>query len=286
MRADVNISLRRPGDEPGPKVEIKNLNSFRAVQRALEFEIERQAGAIAAGRPIHQETRGWSEREDATVPQRTKEYAHDYRYFPEPDLPPLALTEWKVESLRAALPELPLARSERLVTGYGLTPYQAHVLTLERSGADYYERAVKADAKASPAGIANWVTGDVARLVNERGESFETISVPAEQVAELVHMVESGKITGTAAKQVLETMFDEGGAPAEIVDRLDLRQLGDESALVSLADEVLAENPKLVETYRSGKQNAIQALVGRAMAKSKGKANPSRIRQIMETRLQ
>jgi aspartyl-tRNA(Asn)/glutamyl-tRNA(Gln) amidotransferase subunit B len=285
MRADVNISLRRPEGEPGPKVEIKNLNSFRAVQRALEYEIERQSGLLAAGGTIIQETRGWSERDDATVSQRTKEYAHDYRYFPEPDLPPLVLSESTVESIRATLPELPLARSERLVTTLGLTPYQARVLTLERSGADYFEQAVSSAAGASPAGIANWITGDVSRLVNERGETFASLPVPPGAVARLVAMVEGNEITGTAGKQVLEAMFAGSTDPDQIVERLDLRQVGDESALADLADEVLAENPKLVETYRGGKQNAIQALVGRAMAKSKGKANPGRVREIMEERL-
>lgn len=285
MRADVNISLRRPGEALGPKVEIKNLNSFRAVQRALEYEIDRQARLVSAGEPIVQETRGWSERDDATVPQRTKEYAHDYRYFSEPDLPPLVLSKSKIESVRAALPELPLARSERLITALSLTPYQARVLTLERSGADYFERAVKAGTGASPAGIANWVTGDVSRLVNERGETFETVTVPAEEVARLVAMVETNEITGAAGKQVLEIMFAGGEGPDHIVERLDLRQMGDESALVDLAEEVLAENPDLVETYQGGKQNAIQALVGRAMAKSKGRANPGRVREIMESRL-
>jgi aspartyl-tRNA(Asn)/glutamyl-tRNA(Gln) amidotransferase subunit B len=284
MRADVNISLRRPGGEPGPKVEIKNLNSFRAVQRALEYEIERQARLLSAGETIHQETRGWSERGEQTVPQRTKEYAHDYRYFPEPDLPPLVLSESHIESLRAGLPELPRARAERFATAFGLTPYQARVLTLERSTADYFETAVAA-GHATPAGLANWISGDAARLLNERGETFQTIAVAPEDIARLVGMVEAGEITGAAGKQVLEAMFSSGQGPEGIVNRLDLRQVGDESALEGLAVEILAENPKLVETYRSGKHNAIQALVGRAMAKSKGKANPQRIREILESRL-
>ncbi len=285
MRADVNISLRQPGGELGPKVEIKNLNSFRAVQRALEYEIDRQNRVLAEGGTIYQETRGWDERGERTVPQRTKEYAHDYRYFPEPDLPPLTISESQVESFRASLPELPLARSIRFVQAYGLTPYQAHVLTLERATADYFERAV-AVAVASPAGLANWITGDLARLTHESGAGLQSIPVAAEHVARLVGMVEQSEITGSAGKQVLEAMFTTGERPEAVVDRLDLRQMGDASTLEVLATEVLAENPKLVETYRSGKHNAIQAMVGKAMAKSKGKANPQKVREILEVKLQ
>jgi aspartyl-tRNA(Asn)/glutamyl-tRNA(Gln) amidotransferase subunit B len=285
MRADVNISLRRPGGELGPKVEIKNLNSFRAVQRALEFEIMRQADELEAGKPIEQETRGWSEREDRTVPQRTKEYAHDYRYFPEPDLPPLVVSGRRVESLRAQLPELPLARADRLVESYGLTPYQAQVLTLERPMADYYERSSAGGTGVSPVGVANWITGDFAHLINDRGVDISAVHVRPGDVGALVGMVERREITGAAGKQVLEEMFRTGESPADIVDRLDLRQVGDEAALESLADKVLTENPALVQTYKSGKLNAIQAMVGRAMAESKGKANPQRMREILEAKL-
>lgn len=285
MRADVNISLRRSGGEPGPKVEIKNLNSFRAVQRSLEHEIDRQRALVDSGGTIHQETRGWNEREEWTVPQRTKEYAHDYRYFPEPDLPPLVISASHIDSLRASLPELPLARSQRFTREYGMSTYQAHVLTLERSTADYFERALSAGTGASPAGVANWVTGDLARLANERGSVPGDTLVSPDDLALLVGMVECGEITGAAGKQVLEEMARSGEKPADVVDRLDLRQLADDSSLETLAHEVLAENPSLVDTYRSGKLNAIQALVGKAMAKSKGKANPQRMREILETRL-
>jgi aspartyl-tRNA(Asn)/glutamyl-tRNA(Gln) amidotransferase subunit B len=285
MRADINVSLRLPGGEPGTKVEIKNLNSFRAVQRALEYEIERQSGLLRSGQRVEQETRGWSETVEITVGQRSKEYAHDYRYFPEPDLPPLRIADHELDRLRRSIPELPLARLERFRSQLDLTPLHAEVLSRDRNLADFFEGAVTAAAAASARSIANWMTGDVLRLLGERDETVDTGRVTPPQIAELVDLVERGEISTPAAKQTLEHMFDSGEAAASIVDRLGLRQVTDVDAVESLVLEVIAANPTLVDTYRAGKTNVIKRLMGEAMKASRGTANPETVMRVLEERL-
>ncbi|HZU14130.1 MAG TPA: Asp-tRNA(Asn)/Glu-tRNA(Gln) amidotransferase subunit GatB [Chloroflexota bacterium] len=285
MRVDVNISLTGPNGERNPKVEVKNLNSLRALERSLAYEIERQGRLLAGGETVEQETRGWSEKEEKTVPQRTKEYAHDYRYFPEPDLPPLVIRQADLDRLTGTMPEMPMTRSGRFVSQYGLTPFHAQVLTRERPLADYFERAAAADRSVPPRIYANWITGDLMRLLGEEQRAAEEIPIPPENLAELLSLIETGEISGSAGKQVLDEMFTSGQAAHAIVERRQLRQVADSAALDTLTDEVLAANPGMVDQYRKGKTNVIQALVGQAMKSSQGRANPQVVRDLLERKL-
>jgi aspartyl-tRNA(Asn)/glutamyl-tRNA(Gln) amidotransferase subunit B len=285
MRADVNVSLRPAGGPEGTKVEIKNLNSFRAVERALEYEIARQRKVLEADETLVQETRGWSERSETTVAQRSKEYAHDYRYFPEPDLPPLHLEKSMVEALRSELPELPDPRMQRFVREYQLSPSTAAVLTDERDMADYFEATLRAASTVRPITAANWITGDVLGFVNERGGRIKEASVSPDRLAGLLKLIAEGVVGGPAAKQTLEAMFETSEDALAIVDRLGLRQIVDTDDLARLVDAALAANPKVVEDYRRGKTKALQALVGKVMAASHGAANAQVVSEMLEKRL-
>lgn len=285
MRADVNVSLRKENDRPGTKVEIKNLNSFRAVERALQYEIDRQAAALGSGIQVIQETRGWSESQDVTISQRTKEYAQDYRYFPEPDLPPVAVSREWVRLVSERIPELPADRRVRFESQYGLPSRLSAVLTGDRDLAQFYERAIAdvpgIDAKA----LANWVTGDYLRLLNDSGASVAESPVDPGDLGRLVQLVSSGSVSGPAGKHVLETMFETGEAPDAIVEREDLVQIADDVALEELVDAVLAQNEAMTAAYRSGKTNVVQALVGQIMKATRGRANPRRVREILDRKL-
>jgi aspartyl-tRNA(Asn)/glutamyl-tRNA(Gln) amidotransferase subunit B len=284
MRADVNVSLRAPDGSFGTKVEIKNLNSFRAVQRALAYEIARQSEVLAAGGTIEQETRGWSEARGVTLGQRSKEYAHDYRYFPEPDLPYLTFTEDVVEAARAALPELPIDRTSRLTDRYGITREVALVLTAERALADYYEAAAAASPARGPE-IANLVVGDLLRLLNEsRGEIGDAPIGPSE-VARIADLVGEGTISATAARQVMDEMFATGESADSVVDRLDLRQMSGEDELSDSVSAVIAENPAVVADYRKGKAAALNVLLGKTMKATGGRANPAVVRGLLHAAL-
>lgn len=285
MRADVNVSLQAPDGTFGTKVEIKNLNSFRSVQRALEYEIDRQRSILGAGGTLTQETRGWSEARQATLSQRSKEHAHDYRYFPEPDLPPLRIPAPVVEAIRASLPELPAARSQRFVAQFDLTPPISRVLTNEKAMADFFEESVAATGSDAASALANWITGDVSRLLNERGKDLKQSRLDPAALAKVVTMVRSNLISGSAAKQVLEEMYLTGEAPEMIVERLNLAQIVDLTALERLVDEVLAGNDSLIDTYHKGKVNALQALMGKVMKASNGKANPPAVRDLLGRKL-
>lgn len=270
MRADVNVSVRKYDGTFGTKVEIKNLNSFRAVQRALEFEIERQRDLLAAGREIEQETRGWSESEEKTVSQRIKEYAHDYRYFPEPDLPPLVLSRSWVNSRRQALPEMPAARRERLERQYSLVPAAASVLAEDRGRADFFEEAVRAAVSSTPRPIATWLLGDVLRLVNESGAALDQSRLTPSNLACLVDLVESKTIGGSAAKEVLEAIFRTGENAEQAARRLNLLTIDDLAVVERIVDGAIAANPRAVADYKRGKTKAIQALVGGVTKASRG----------------
>lgn len=285
MRADVNVSVRAQDGTAGTKVEIKNLNSFRAVERALDFEIARQRAVLADGELVIQETRGWSEAGEATVPQRTKEQAQDYRYFPEPDLPPLVFPPAYVEEIETRMPEMPHQRRERLIHEYQLAAATAALLTDDPSLATFFETAVRAAPAASARTIGHWLTGDVMRLRAESGTSIEASALTPFALARLVEMVEAGVISAIAAKDVLPVLYREGGDPDEIAERLDLLQLSDESALAGLVDTVLADNARLVDLYRAGKTSVLQALVGGVRQASGGKADPVRTAQLVAERL-
>jgi len=263
MRAEPNISIRRKGsDELGVKTELKNINSFRALHRAILYEVQRQTEVLESGGTVVQETRGWSDAEQRTFSQRSKEFAEDYRYFPEPDLPPLELDPAWIEELRRALPELPSARNTRLVSKHGLTAADASLISADRELADLFEGAVSAGAPARQ--TANWIVGEVA----------PTGKLPsAENLAELVRYVDDGAITRDQGREVLVESVETGRRPSEIVTEHGFVQLSDEAALQAIAEAVVAANPKAVEDYRAGKKQALQALMA-DLRKRAPQANP------------
>jgi aspartyl-tRNA(Asn)/glutamyl-tRNA(Gln) amidotransferase subunit B len=271
LRVEPNISVRRRGtEELGVKTELKNLNSFRALHLAIQHEVERQVRAIEAGGEVVQETRGWSEAERRTFSQRTKEFAEDYRYFPEPDIPPLELDPAWIQRLRAELPELPAARRARLVDQYGLSAQDATDLAAERETADYFEAVVEAGAEAKPA--ANWV-------VQERPV------IPASRLATLVKLVVAGRINRDQARLVLQEATQADRDPEEIVRERGLEQLSDESDLAAAVDRVIAENPQAVADFHAGNQRAIGALLGAVKAATGGRANMALVSSLLRDRL-
>lgn len=284
MRCDVNISIRHKGDEKfGTKVELKNLNSFRAVHRAITYEIKRQIIMLEAGEEIEQETRGWNDDAGESYLMRGKENANDYRYFPEPDLMPVVLSDENIEEIRQSLPELPEQKRERYVKDYALTDYDAHVLTLDRGLAEYFEHAA-AHSKA-PKLVANWINGDFMRLLGEQKIELAECKVKPESLAAMVDMIQSGAINGKIAKTVFEEMFRTGREAADIVREKGLVQVSDESAITGFVDQVIAANPAQVQQYREGKSAVIQYLVGQVMKASRGKANPQMVLKMLMEKL-
>lgn len=286
MRCEPNVSVRPKGsDVRGTKVEVKNLNSFRAVKLAIDYEIQRQIAVLEAGGRVQQVTSGWDDARGVTVLQRSKEAAHDYRYFPEPDLPPLELSDEWIERVRAELPELPDARRARFEREYGLSPYDARVLTTDRAVADYFEAAVGAAAGVDPKAISNWVTGELFRLMNAHGVDIAQVKVRPGQVAELVELIDRGAITTTIAKNVFAEMFETGASPEEIVERKGLTQISEAGSLEPVVDQVIAENPQAVADYRAGKTQVLKFLVGQVMKATRGKANPNVAAAVLQERL-
>jgi aspartyl-tRNA(Asn)/glutamyl-tRNA(Gln) amidotransferase subunit B len=284
LRCDANVSVRPVGTEPlGTKAEVKNLNSFRFLQKALEYEIGRQIDVVSAGGRVVQETRLFDPAAGHTVSMRSKEEAHDYRYFPDPDLPPVSAPAERVQRIRAEMPELPDARRRRFVDAYGLPDYDAVQLTQSRALAEYFETAVAAGAPAKLA--SNWIMGELARKLKELGTDAASSSVPAGQLAELVVLVARGTISGSIAKNVLERMFATGRSAGEIVAAEGLTQIDDESQIVSLIAEVLAKNADAVEQFRGGKATTFGFLVGQVMKAAKGKASPARVNELLKKAL-
>ncbi|HEX3298561.1 MAG TPA: Asp-tRNA(Asn)/Glu-tRNA(Gln) amidotransferase subunit GatB [Actinomycetota bacterium] len=282
LRCDANISLRATGAEAfGTKVEIKNMNSVRSLERALVYEIERQTKALDAGATIVQETRHWDEDAGSTASMRSKEEAFDYRYFPEPDIPAMEPDAAWIDDIRASLPELPRARRDRYVETLGLKPDVARVLVGDRGSSALFDAAVSLGADAGPA--ANWITQDVAALRNAGGSEGE---LTAQHVADVVMLIASGTVSNAGAKQALEASFASGEPVEAAVDRLGLRQVSDTGALGALADEVLAENPDVVQKFRDGKEGVIGFLVGQLMQKAAGAANPKVAQELLRERLQ
>ncbi|MEZ4531133.1 MAG: Asp-tRNA(Asn)/Glu-tRNA(Gln) amidotransferase subunit GatB [Thermomicrobiales bacterium] len=281
FRCDANISTRTTdGLLVGEKVEIKNMNSFRAVERALAYEEERQRALLASGESIPQETRGWVDARGVTVSQRTKESAHDYRYFPEPDLPPLTIDTEFVDAIRAALPELPGARQTRFVDEYGLGDSEADLLTLERETADYFEAAVGSSSERAKQ-TSNWLLNDVFGLQRERGLSSDQFPIEATQLAQLVELVESGDLTGRGAKELLAGIQPGEDARAA-AQRLDLISVGDTDVIRAAAMEVIAANPAAVADYRGGKKAAIGRLMGETIRATGGRGRPDAVRAVLE----
>ena len=285
LRCDANISLRRPGaKEYGTKVEIKNMNSFRNVQHAIEYEIKRQARALDTGERIVQETRLWDPDKGHTVSMRSKEFAHDYRYFPEPDLPPLDVASAWIEQVRATLPELPAARRQRFVKAYALSAYDADVATQSKGLADYFEAAAK--GSANPKTVANWVLNEVLRVVPPDDEkAIAACPVKPADLAGLIALIEDGTISGRMAKDVFERMLASGESARAIVSREGLAQVADAGELGTVVDRVLAEHAKVVEDYKAGKKAALGFLVGQVMKSTSGKASPGVVNSLLMEKL-
>jgi len=285
MRCDANISLRRRGEEAlGVKSEIKNMNSFRALQRALEYEVKRQKNLIDSGEKVLQETRHWNAGKNITTSMRSKEEAHDYRYFPDPDLVPMELDSAWVESIRAGLPELPAARRDRLIKEFGLSPYDAGFMTSSTETGNYFEESVK--LLAEPKAISNWMMGELAAHLNASAKSIEESPVSPSQLTDLIKLVRGGVISGKAAKEVFEEMFASGKDPKIIVEEKGMKQISDESEIAGLIDKVLGANPGAVEEFKTGKKQAIGFLVGQVMKASRGQANPKLVNEILQKKLQ
>jgi aspartyl-tRNA(Asn)/glutamyl-tRNA(Gln) amidotransferase subunit B len=286
MRFEANISVRPVGtDQMNPRHEIKNLNSFRALARSTAYEIEDQIATVEAGGTVVQQTMGWNEVEGVTVPQRGKEHAHDYRYFPEPDLPPLEISREWVAELRTRLPELPDAKKARFIAEYDLPEYDADLLVEDRAVADYYEAAVAAGGIA-PKVIANWVTGALFGLMNESGQAIGDVQVTPEGLAELVGLVEDGTVNANTGKEVLGEMFASGRGAREIVEERGLAQISDTGALEQAVIQVLDENPDQVGKYLDGKEQIIGWMIGQVMKATRGKANPQIVRELLLTQLE
>src|SRR5271155_3617123 len=280
LRCDANVSVRlRGAKEFGTKVEVKNLNSFRYVQKAIEYEIERHVGVLESGGRISQETRLWNQDESCTVSMRSKEKAHDYRYFPEPDLLPVHVSSaWREEVLRA-LPELPEAKRTRFITAHALSPYDAGVLTATQALADYFEAVIKAGAPAKTA--ANWIQTELLRRLNDSGKEIEASPVTPAALAELLKLVESGQITGSIGKKVFPTMFESGRGAAEIVAAEGLAQINDTSAIEQAAREVIEKNPDNVAKFKGGNEGVFKFFVGQVMRATRGQANPQAVNDIL-----
>jgi aspartyl-tRNA(Asn)/glutamyl-tRNA(Gln) amidotransferase subunit B len=287
MRCEVNLSLRPAGSSAfGTKVEVKNLNSFRSVRNAIAFEIERQTRLLDSGRPVMQVTMGWDETAGVTREQRSKEEAHDYRYFPEPDLPPLRLDTAWIEAVRRDLPELPGVRRDRFVMDYALSRYDAGVLVEDRAVADYFEAVVAAAGRrASAKVIANWLTGEFFRLLKETGVAIGDSPIRPEDLADLLALTCADKINQSAAKQVLSLMWQTDRAPAAIVEELGLEQVSDHDQLAAVVGRVINDNPDAVASFRAGKETAIRFLMGQVMKASRGKANPQLVEQLLRAAL-
>ncbi len=284
LRCDANVSVRPRGAEKfGTKAEVKNLNSFRFLRMALDHEIARQVALIESGGRVTQETRLFNVDTGETAGMRSKEHAHDYRYFPEPDLVPLRVSEAWLARIRESMPELPAARRARFIENYGLREYDAQVLTLTRAMGDYFEAAAAAagDARAT----ANWVMGDLAGLLKQEGREITESPVSAGNLGALVALIAGGKISGKLAKEIFPKMFATGDAPETILEREGLQQISDEGALLKIVEEVIAANPKQVEQYRSGKTAVAGFFVGQVMKATRGQADPAAVNRMLKEKL-
>ncbi len=294
FRCDANISIRPAGStEYMPKVEIKNMNSFKAVYRALDYEAKRQREVLEKGGKLVQETRGWVETKGITVSQRSKEYAHDYRYFPEPDLPPLVFSKSWVEEIRARLPEMPDARRDRFISEYGLPRYDASLLIYSKAMADYFEECVKlmvgfsngADMHRRAKTVSNWLLGDFSRMLNATNTRIEDAKVSPKYLVEMLDLVDRGVLSGPAAKEVFEEMFLSGRRASDIVAERGLIQISDSAELERAVAKVIASNNQAVSDYQSGKEQALAFLIGQVMKATRGRANPAVAREILLQKL-
>jgi len=284
LRCDANVSVRPEGQPAlGTKAEVKNLNSFRFLEKALEHEIERQIEVVSGGGRVIQETRLWDAAAGRTVSMRSKEEAHDYRYFPDPDLPAVIVSAERVAAIRAEMPELPAARRRRFVEQYALPEYDAHQLTQSRALSDYFESAVAAGAPAKPA--SNWIMGELARTLKAHGAGIARSPLAADRLAGLIALVEKGTISGSMAKDIFEKMYATDRTAIAIVEAEGLAQIDDESQIAALIGEVVAANADAVAQYRGGKASTFGFLVGQVMKAARGKANPKRVNELLKQTL-
>ncbi|UMZ74530.1 Asp-tRNA(Asn)/Glu-tRNA(Gln) amidotransferase subunit GatB [Natranaerofaba carboxydovora] len=284
LRCDANVSIMPKGsDEFGTKTEVKNMNSFKAVEKALEYEVERQMEALEYGEEIVQETRRWDESKQVTISMRSKEEAHDYRYFPEPDLPPIVMKESELERIRANIPELPKEKKERFVSEYNLSDYDAGVLTSDKKIADYFDECAK--KSENPKKPANWIMGDLLRVLNEENREIDEIKITSDMLVELCKLEEDGTISSKIAKEVFEEMYKNGDKPEEVVEKKGLKQISDQGEIEQFVEEVIEENPETIEDIRNGKDKAMGFLVGQVMKKSKGKANPQMVNDLLKEKI-
>lgn len=280
LRCDANISLRPVGQEAfGTRAELKNVNSFRNVQRGLEYEEVRQADILRDGGEVVQETRRWDEAKGRTVSMRGKEEAHDYRYFPDPDLIKLNISREWVEEIRSSIPELPDARKARYLSEYGLPEYDASVITMSKELSDFFDATVQTGADAKTA--ANWLMGELIGYLNANEKEMKDIQMTPESLGQMITLIEKGTISNKIAKKVFKEMMETGKSPEKIVEEQGLVQISDEGAIKQMVEEVVAKNPQAVEDFKAGKEKAIGALVGQVMKASKGKANPGVVNQLL-----
>ncbi len=285
LRADINVSLRPAGSTKlGTRTEMKNINSFKALEDAINYEIERQAEVLDDGGEVVQETRTWNPEKGITQSMRSKENANDYRYMPEPDLPPIITTDEEIEAFRKSLPELPDARRERLIKSFGLSEYDAGIITSSRAMAEYFDAVVEGGADAKLA--ANWIMSDLSKNLNADGMTIENSPVDARRLAEMILLIQKGTISGKIAKTVFAEMWKSADPPEKIVRDKGLVQITDTGAIEKVVDEVIAKNPKAVDEYRAGKKKAIGALVGQIMKETKGKANPQLVNELLAKKLE
>ena len=291
FRCDANVSIRPVGTTKFmPKVEVKNMNSFRAVYRALAYEVERQKKLAEEGGRLVQETRGWVEEKGATVSQRSKEYAHDYRYFPEPDLPPMEFSRALVEEIRSRLPELPDAVRDRFMSQYNLSRYDANLLTVSRAMADYFEACLKllpagtgAEKKAKT--VANWLLGEFTRLLNATNIEIKDVKVKPQHLVEMFDLIEKGTLSTKMAKEVFEDMFHSGKKASQVVQEKGLAQISTTTELETVVGQVIAANSQAVADYKQGKETALKFLVGQVMKATKGQANPQMVNELLRRML-
>jgi aspartyl-tRNA(Asn)/glutamyl-tRNA(Gln) amidotransferase subunit B len=284
LRADVNLSVRPWGQQEfGTRTEMKNLNSFRAISRAIEAEAKRQIKLIESGDRVVQETRRWDDSKGMSYTMRSKEEAHDYRYFPEPDLVPIVVDNEWIARIRASLPELPAARQKRYMDSYGLPEYDAYILTSSKVLSDFFEESVRKTENVKA--VSNWIMGDLMRILKDRDLEVDAIPFPAEYLAKLVALIDKGTISGTIAKKVFEKMFETAKDPEAIVREEGMEVVSDEGALVAVVKKILEGNPQSVADYKSGKEKAFGFLVGQAMKETRGKANPQLINKLLKDEL-
>ena len=299
MRCEVNISLYKKGEDKlsGTKVEVKNINSFKFVEKAINYEIERQAEVLEAGKKVVQETRGYDNNRGVTVSQRVKESAHDYRYFPEPDIPPLKFTKEYVENLRKHLPELPEAKAKRIGHEYKLPGADVEIIISDKALADYFEEVASelkekiksgefvVDEEKAVKLAANYIITELRKHLAEHNHAIADIEITPENYAELICLVASGEINSSAAQTILAEMYKTGGDPSDIIEEKGLRQVSDEGELESIVDKIIADNQQSADDYKKGKENAMKFLVGQVMKETKGKANPQIVQEILKKKL-